>query len=95
MTPYVGNFNVEVRKEGLVVPQQIADILTKVGIQTAEEFVGMVYAFLMSIAVELNWKLSDVFRARELLIKDLTGHISESSHDPKKYPRPHLGARHP
>lgn len=95
MVPNVGDFNVEVRKEGLVVSQQIADMLAKMEIQNAEEFVSMVHGFPISIAVGLGWKLSDVFRARELLIKELTGHISGSFLDPRNDSRPYFGARPP
>jgi len=90
-----GDFHAEVREGGLAVSRQIVEMLANIGVSTAEEFVGVVYAFPLLIAGELGWKIPDVWRARGLLTKILPPSMTASITPPEEDSRRHFGARPP
>ncbi len=90
-----GDFNAQIREEGLAVSRQIVEMLANIGVSTAEEFVSVVYAFPLLIAGELGWKISDVWRACGLLTKILPQHMTASITPPEEDSRRHFGARPP
>ncbi|MDZ4286132.1 MAG: hypothetical protein U1A23_04330, partial [Candidatus Sungbacteria bacterium] len=84
-----------VKENGLVVPRQIFEMLARIGVSTAEEFIGAVYAFPLLIAGELGWKMPDVWRARDLLAALLPEHMTARLTAPEERPRQYFGARAP
>ncbi|MEJ0063552.1 MAG: hypothetical protein WDO70_10255 [Alphaproteobacteria bacterium] len=72
-----GDFNAYIRDGALVLPEDIALALAARRITTAERFVEFAFNCPGSLAAALQWRLSDVARARPDLITALQGHIDE------------------
>ena len=91
------DFGAEIEGAGvrLLVPQNVAEALERLAIQTAEEFVSYVYSFPSAIAGELGWEPEDVIRARPNLLARLRGFVPDDILDPKSPPRHSYGTFHP
>ena len=89
------DFGAEVQGTQLLVPQDVAKILERLAVRTAEEFVSYLHAFPSAIAAGLGWKLEDVVHARAGLIAKLRGVVSDDILDPTPTVPRVYGARPP
>jgi hypothetical protein len=93
--PVPGNLNAHLRGDKLVLPKEIADVLRKDGVRTAEDLLSYFIAFPSSVAHTLHWSLGDVSNAAAQLRMELKGHVADDRLQPQLRPNPPLGARNP
>lgn len=85
----------EVLESRLLVPQDLAVVLHRLSVKTAEDFVSYLHSFPGTVAALLNWSVEDVIDARSSLISRLHGVVDENILDPPKVQRRAYGARFP
>ena len=88
-------FGAEVLGSNLMVPQDLAVVLDRLSVRTAEDFISYLHAFPNTVATLLNWSLQDVLEARSSLISRLHGIVDEDILDPPRVLRRAYGARFP
>ena len=73
----LGDFNVKVENDKLLVPQDVYTLLNKVGVKEAESFICYVDTYPSYFAVFSNWDISEVKQAAGKLVQSLDGLINE------------------
>ncbi len=90
-----GDFHGRIIGDKLVLPKEVAEVLRRQGVRTAEDLMSYLQAFPSSVADALHWSVGDVGRATQNLREALRGHIGEEHLNPMSRPNLPMGARDP
>jgi len=78
------DFGARVSGEKLLVPQDVAAVLQKASVRTAEEFLSFVASFPAALARELGWNVEDVRLASDRLRATLQGLVRDEALRPRE-----------
>lgn len=90
-----GDFNARLVGDELQVPPEIARVLSRHKVRTAEELLDRSRSFPSALATALGWTIRDLVDARAALVGLLTGHVRDVFLNPTDPPRVALGALAP
>lgn len=79
------DFNARIAGARLFVPQEIATVLERLSVRTADEFVSSTYTYPSLMANELGWNLEDFMKARQKLVEQLRGLVASDILVPPLY----------
>jgi hypothetical protein len=91
------DFGVQVREQGLDVPEDLARALAKHGIRDAFNLMQFLYTFPSALARDLGWRLVEVEAARGKLVRqlDVDGRLPSALLRPRVREERGSGARRP
>lgn len=92
---YPSDFGAKVSGTTLLVPENVASALKRLSVRSAEEFVSYLRTFPSALAQELGWDVSEVVKAREALVNELRGIVSDELLDSPPPRRRGYGALNP
>ncbi len=90
-----GDLGAHIAGGKLWLPGEVAGLLARLSIRTAEDLVAYLASFPSAVAAALDWRVEEVEQARAALVHELEGHLDETLLHPAEVGDFPLGAFDP
>jgi hypothetical protein len=90
-----GDFSAQIKNNNIVLPLNLYHILKEMDVRNVEDFLSLIHAFPTSLALKLDWELTDVAKAKIGLVALLKGKMAAELLEPLPSKQRSFGAIDP